>query len=56
MPTVFSHAVVGLPLTPVRTDRCFSRRGVDITQAEILLIWLLGVVAAGLQGRRRGRA
>ena len=58
MPTVLSYAAIGLTLATVRKGRFLSSRGVDIMQAEILLIRLsapvLAIVAAGLWGRRRG--
>ena len=48
-----------IPVSPISLSRFFSRRGVDIMQAEIVLLWLpaavLAIVAAGLRGRRRGR-
>jgi inner membrane protein len=44
-----------IPVSPISPARFFSQRGVDIMQAEILLLWLpaavLAIVAAGLRGR-----
>jgi inner membrane protein len=49
-----------IPVSPMSASRFFTRRGVDIVQAEILLIWLpaalLAIVGAGLRVRRRDRA
>jgi inner membrane protein len=48
-----------IPVSPLSIGRFFSQRGVDIMQAEVLVIWLpaavLAIVAAGLRGRRRRR-
>ncbi len=49
-----------IPVSPISPGRFLSRHGVDIMQMEIVLLWLpaavLAIVAAGLRGRRRGRA
>jgi inner membrane protein len=45
-----------IPVSPISPSQFFSQRGVDIVQAEIVMIWLpaavLAIVAAGMRGRR----
>jgi inner membrane protein len=49
-----------IPVSPISASRFFTRRGVDIMQSEILLIWLpaalLALVGVGLRARHRSRA
>jgi inner membrane protein len=49
-----------IPVSPLSPRRFFSQRGVDIMQAEVLLIWLpaavLAAVGAGWRGSRKRRA
>ena len=47
-----------IPVSPIRASSFFTRRGLDILQAELLLIWLpaAGLVVAGALARRRRRA
>lgn len=48
-----------IPVSPISPRRFFTQRGVDIMQAEVLLIWLpgaaLAIAGAALRGRRRAR-
>jgi inner membrane protein len=49
-----------IPVSPISPSRFFTQRGLDIMQAEVLLLWLptaaLAIVGAVVRGRRRGRA
>jgi inner membrane protein len=49
-----------IPVSPISPRRFFTQQGLDIMQAEIVLIWLpsaaLAIVGAALRGGRRGRA
>ena len=47
-----------IPVSPIRASSFFTRRGLGILQAELLLIWLpaAGLVVAGALARRRRRA
>lgn len=49
-----------IPVSPISAIRFFTRRGLQIRQAEILLIWLpaaaLAIVGATRRGWRRGPA
>jgi inner membrane protein len=44
-----------IPVSPIGVSRFFTRRGLDILQAEVLLIWLpaAAIVVAGALARRR---
>jgi inner membrane protein len=47
-----------IPVSPIRVSSFLTRRGLDILQAELLLIWLpaAAIVVAGAVARRRRRA